>query len=75
MIYAPDLKYQQQFGKTPHAFKWVLMQKENRNDSKKLFKIEEFNFRIYSHLGLLGYSSKQGPIFKIWSINFSGMIR
>ena len=40
MIYAPDLKYQQQFGKTPHAFKWVLMQKENSNDSKKLFKIE-----------------------------------
>ena len=46
MIYAPDLKYQRQFGKTPHAFKWVSMQKENKNDYKKLYKIEEFNFRI-----------------------------
>ena len=27
MIYAPDLKYQRQFGKTPHAFKWVSQDK------------------------------------------------
>ena len=45
MIYAPDLKYQRQFEKTPYAFKGVSMQKENRNDSKKLYKIE-FNFQI-----------------------------
>ena len=71
MIYAPDLKYQRQFEKTPYAFKWVSMQKKIEMTPESYTKLSSI-FEFKTILGPMGRSSKTGAQIEILVHKFFG---